>query len=155
MKKSRYFAAVASFSIAACGSNAQAESFAIACKGTAQFMDTIQGKPVKRSYDLPRQIYVFDESAKRVQRAMIPRQQFEDVCFRGGYIDNIIFSPGLISVRSERAGAMCDFKVDRASGKAEFVHHSDLPAGGLSSIEFQMTCDPADLPVFDKSRNKF
>jgi len=134
---------------------ANAKPFAIACTGKAKFTDTIQGKAVERSYDLPRQVYVFDEVAKRVQRAMEPRQQFEDVCFRDGYINSVNFTSGLISVRSEKSGQMCDFKVDRSSGKAEFVTHADLPSGGLSSIEFQMTCDRTDVPVFDSSKNKF
>jgi len=84
----------------------------------------------------------------------MPRQEFEDVCFRDGHIDSVRFSPGLISVRSEKQGAVCDFSVNRASGKAEYVSYRDLP-GGVSSIEFEMTCEPTEVPVFDKSKNKF
>jgi len=156
MTRFKHFVAmIAGVIVVACDTSAQAVPFAVACTGNARFSDTVRGKPVARSYKLPTQIYVFDEAAKRVQRALISRQQFEDVCFRGGYIDSIIFSPGLISVRSEKKGSMCDFKVDRASGKGEFATYDDLPEGGLATIEFEMTCNRTEVPVFDKSRNKF
>ena len=146
---------IAGAAIAACNTSAQAAPFAIACTGKARFSQPVKGKPVERSYALPTQIYVFDEATKRVQHALTPRQQFEDVCFRGGYIDSTTFTPGLISVRSEKKGAMCDFNVDRASGKGEYASYNDLPSGGVSTIDFEMTCDRTDVPVFNPTKNKF
>jgi hypothetical protein len=134
---------------------AAVEPFAIACTGKAQFADTLRGERSVREYDVPTQVYVLDEAARRVERAMEPRQQFEDVCFRGGYIDSISFSPGLVSVRSERAGTLCDFQVSRVSGEAVFFSHQDLPGGRYSQMEWRMTCSPAAIPVFDRSRNRF
>jgi len=154
MSLSHYIALTAITAAAASGSSAQAAPFAIACTGKARFSQPVEGKPIERFYDLPTQIYVFDEVTKRVQSALIPRQEFEDVCFRGGYIDSTLFTPGLISVRSEKRGATCDFTVDRASGKGEYASYSDLPGGGLSTIDFEMTCDRTQVPVFDPSRNK-
>lgn len=129
--------------------------FAIECTGTAQFSNTMTGQLVARTYDVPRQVYVFDEVAERVQRALEPRQEFEDVCFRGGYIASVTFSPGMISVRSEDTGRMCDFNVSRITGEAEFFSHQDLPAGRYNQMEWRMTCSPTEIPVFDRSGNRF
>ena len=137
---------------------AQASSdprFAIACEGTARFTETITGERIVRDYDLPTQIYVFHEAERRAQRALVPRLEFEDLCFRGGFIDNIGFSPGLIFVRSERAGEMCDFTVDRTTGEAHYFAHRDLPGGRYSQMAWRMTCSPAELPDFDRDRTRF
>ena len=148
----RRSSAVAALLLVGAAQPAAPEPFAIAYTGEAQFADSMAGS---RSYELPTQIYVFDEGTNRVQHALEPRQEFEDVCFRGGYIDRVSFSPGLISVRSEQTGRMCDFSVNRQTGDAEYVTHTDLPGGGFSQIEFRMTCSPAEISVFDRSRNRF
>jgi hypothetical protein len=132
-----------------------AHRFAIACTGTARFTDNVSGRESVRAYPLPRNIYVLDEAAKSVQHALEPRQEFEDVCFRDGTIDSVSFSPGLISVRSEKAGDFCDFSVSRATGKGKYFSRAEFGGGQFSQIEFQMTCDRAEIPVFDSSRNRF
>jgi len=143
------------FGCSACSSASPAAPFAISCIGKAKFVDKAPGKKSERAYDLPPQVYVFDESLKRVQLALEPRQEFEDVCIRGGYIDSTSFSPGLISVRSEKADYMCDFQVNRKMGEAVFFSHSDFPGKRSNEIEFKMTCSPSAIPVFDPSKNKF
>jgi hypothetical protein len=134
---------------------ATASRFAIGCTGKAVFTDNVSGKPSERKYALPKQIYVFDEAAKTVSAALIPRQQFDTVCFRGGYIDITEFSPGLISVTSEAKGRRCDFTVDRKTGKAEYFSHDDLPNGRYTEMTWTMACTKAEIPVFDTSGNRF
>lgn len=131
-----------------------AEDFAIECAGKAVFEDRVQGKVTTRSYDFPSEIYVFNEATRRAQRALIPRQEFEDICFRGGYIDTIDFAPGLINIHSEKAGQACDFSVDRKSGEATFTTLADIP-GGTLSIEFTMNCKAAVVPKFSPAGNRF
>jgi hypothetical protein len=141
-------------SLMACSSNARAAPFAVACTGTAKFFDKLAGKPNERTYKIPKQVYVFDEQEKRVQRALEPRREFEDVCVRGGYVNEIMFSPGLITVRTEQRDYMCDFKVSRVTGEAQFFTHQDV-RGGYHEIDWKMTCERAEIPVFDRSKNKF
>ena len=129
--------------------------FAIGCTGKAVFTDNVSGKHTERKYALPKQIYVFDEAAKTVSRALIPRQEFDTLCFRGGYIDSITFSPGLISLTSEAKGRRCDFTVDRKTGKAEYFSHDDFPNGQYTEMTWTMACTTAEVPVFDASRNRF
>ena len=129
--------------------------FAIACVGTAQFRGTTTGSLMTRNYDVPRKVYVFDEAANRVQLTLHPRQEFEDVCFQDGYIASVDFAPGLISVRSEDTGRMCDFKVNRVTGEAEYFSHQDLPGGRYEQMEWRMSCSRAEIPVFDQRRNRF
>lgn len=130
-------------------------TFAVQCTGTARFADTVTGQLMTRNYDLPRQVYVFHEATERVQRAMEPRQEFEDVCPRDGYLSDVSFSPGLIQVRSEGDGVLCDFKVSRVTGEGEFYTHQDLPGGRYNEFEWRMTCSRTEVPVFDRSRNRF
>lgn len=130
------------------------DDFAVECAGKAVFEDRVQDKVTPRSYDLPSQIYVFNEATRRAQRALIPRQEFEDICFRGGYIDTVDFAPGLINIHSEKAGQTCDLTVDRKSGEATFTSLADVP-GGTSSIEFTMNCEAAAVPKFDPAGNRF
>ena len=131
------------------------DPFAIECVGKAQFSDDLSGKRVTRDYDIPKQTYVFDEAWKRVQVAAIPRQQFDEVCFRGGYIDTVSFSPGLIQVTSESSGRRCDFTVNRQSGDAEYFSHDDLPGGHFSEMKWLMNCTRTEIPTFDGIRNRF
>jgi len=146
---------VAAAGLLACSSNAQAKPFAIACTGTAKFTDTGPTQNSVRDYELPKQIYVIDIQAERVQRALVPRQEFEDICFSGGYIDEVDFSPGQIAVHSEKAGETCDFKVNRLTGSGQYFSEHDLRTGGYVRIEFNMTCNPTEVSVFDPSRNRF
>jgi hypothetical protein len=131
------------------------QPFAIRCTGDAAFTDNMSGRPNTRRYDLPPQIYVLDEVGQNVRRALEPRQEFEEICFRGGEVDSRSFSQGLIVVHSEAPGRFCDFTVNRATGGGEYVAHEDLPAGRFSRIEFDMTCEATEIPVFDSSRNRF
>lgn len=134
---------------------ATANRFAIGCTGQAVFTDNVSGKRAERKYPLPKQIYVFDEAAKTVSSALIPRQEFDAVCFRGGYIDSVTFTPGLISVTSEAKGQRCDFAVDRKTGKGEYFSHDDLPNGRFTEMKWTMACTKAEIPVFDSSGNRF
>jgi hypothetical protein len=131
------------------------QPFAIQCTGTARFTSDVSGERRTRNYDVPRQVYVIDEARQRVQRAMEPRQEFEDVCGRGAIVDSRDFSPGLINVRTESAGAMCDFSVNRVTGEAEFFSVQELPGGRFGEMEWNMTCSPTEIPLFDRSRNRF
>ena len=150
----RHLMAVSAAGLVACSSNAQATPFAIACTGIAKFSHKLGGNPSERTYKLPKQVYVFDEQTKRVQLALEPRQEFDDVCIRGGYLTDVMFSPGLITVRSEKKDYMCDFKVSRVSGEASFFTHQDV-RGGFHEIDWKMTCAKTQVPVFDPSKNKF
>ena len=77
------------------------------------------------------------------------------MCFSDGHINRVSFSPGLISVRSEKAGAICDFSVSRATGKGQYFSRTEFGGGRFSQIEFEMICDRAAIPIFDSSRNRF
>lgn len=147
--------AIIALTVVAAHQSAPAPPFAIQCTGSAEFTDNMSGQDDARRYDLPVQTYVLDEANGNVQRALEPRQQFEDVCFRGGYIDSRAFTPGLITVRSEALGRLCDFTVNRSTGAAEYLSHEDMPGGRFSRIEFDMICEPAEIPVFDSTRNRF
>jgi len=129
--------------------------FAIRCTGTAQFTDNVLGRGNSRRYELPPQVYVLAPASRQVQRALEPRQEFEDICFRDGNIDSRSFSPGLIVVRSEAPGRLCEFTVDRAIGEGGYLSHEDLPGGRFSRVEFDMQCEAAQIPIFDSSRNRF
>ena len=131
------------------------DRFAIECIGKAQFIDNLSGHVSKRDYSLPKQIYVFDEVAKRVHIAAIPRQEFEEVCFRGGYIDSTNFSPGLIQVVSETSDRRCDFAVNRVSGDAEYFSHDDFQGGQYSEMKWLMTCKKTKIPSFKSVRKRF
>ena len=155
MRANHLTVGIAAIATISCGSIAQAEPFAIACTGTAQFTDKIGDQRSVRNYPLPKQTYVFHEQAKRAQKALEPRQQFEDVCFRGGYIDSVTFTPGLIVVHSEKPNEICDFKVDRKTGEGEYFSRADFAADRYSEIEFKMNCSRAEIPVFDSNKNKF
>jgi hypothetical protein len=129
--------------------------FAIACTGIADRSYSVGGRSSTGSSDLPRQVYVLDEQAQRVQRAMEPRQQFEDVCSTDGAAARVDFSPGQVTAHSEAIDSVCDFKVDRRTGAAEFFWRLDLPGGDFHEMEWNMTCAPTQIPVFDTSRNRF
>lgn len=129
--------------------------FAIECVGKATFAGNPNNDSAGRNYDLPSQIYVLNKKAKTVQRALVPRQEYEEVCFTDGYIDAREFSPGLISLTSEKKGARCEFIVDRKSGKGEYFSAEDLPNGSTSKIEFKMICKPTNMPNFNTSENRF
>jgi len=129
--------------------------FAIRCTGTAEFRYKISGQRSSRRPDLPDQIYVVDEAARSVQRALVPRQEFEDVCRHGTQQDNRDFSPGQIMVRTLSSDRMCAFTVSRVTGEAEYFSHQDLPGGDYDQTEWRMTCSPTQIPVFDRSRNRF
>ena len=87
--------------------------------------------------------------------AAIPRQEFEEVCFRGGNIDSTNFSPGLIQVVSEASDRRCDFTVNRASGDAEYFSHDDYQGGQYSEMKWLMTCKKTKIPSFESVRNRF
>jgi hypothetical protein len=86
---------------------------------------------------------------------MEPRQQFEDVCGGGDAPQRVDYSPGLIIAHSEAPDSLCDFTVDRRTGKAEFFSRLDLPGGQHTEMRWAMTCDRTDIPDFDTSRNRF
>ena len=130
-------------------------AFAIKCVGTAQFEDNARGKVSKRHYDLPPQVYVFDPVSRRAELALEPRQQFEPICFKGGYLEEIDFSPGLIAVRSEAPGKLCDFRVSRRNGKGEYFSQEDLGANLNSKIQYRLSCARSQIPQFDTNGNRF
>ena len=129
--------------------------FAIRCTGTAEFRNKISGERTTRRSELPAQIYIMDEGGRHVQRALMPRQEFEEVCGHGTEQDNRDFSPGLIMVRTLSSDRMCAFTVNRMTGEAEYFSHLDLPGGDYDQMEWRMTCSPTQIPVFDRSRNRF
>jgi hypothetical protein len=134
---------------------AVAGPFAIRCTGTAEFRDKVAGERTSRRIELPVQTYVMDEGNRRVQRALVPRQEFEDVCGQGTEQDHRDFSAGSIMVRTLSSDRMCAFTVNRVTGEAEYFSHQDLPGGDYNQMEWRMTCSPAQIPVFDRTRNRF
>lgn len=137
---------------------AQAERFAIACEGLATFRHRQGGRMSPEQPPTPtRQIYVIDEEARTVHRALLPRQEFENLC-AASMLCFPTFSPGLISIDNEASEPGSSFHsrltLDRQSGRAEY--RLEMEAGALhSEMHWAMTCERTEIPVFDPSRNRF
>lgn len=137
---------------------AQAERFAIACEGTATFTHREgDGAPRRSPVEPMRQVYVIDEEAETVHRALEPRQEFEDLCIGSGLCFRS-FSPGLILVDTELdepdGFAMTQLMIDRRTGAA--TYEMDLRFGRRETqTRWEMQCERTEIPVFDTSRNRF
>ncbi|MCA1749312.1 MAG: hypothetical protein LC634_07190 [Sphingomonadales bacterium] len=137
-----------------------ADRFAIACLGTAQVIDTVTESRIVRNYDVPRQTYVVDEEAETVKRALLPRQEFEDVCSDDQGSSYVSLSPGLIQANSRGAFdeipfPTCEFRVDRMSGEAEYQLRLDFFDGRSHEFTWSMTCEPTKIPTFDLREQRF
>jgi hypothetical protein len=137
---------------------AQAERFAIHCEGTATLRIFENGRASPERPPVPtQQIYVIDEEAQTVHRALMPRQEFENLCGTEGLCFRT-FSPGLIRIEHEidepGSTLRADLTLDRQSGRADY--RLVIAVGQIrSESHWQMTCERGEIPVFDTRRNRF
>lgn len=134
-----------------------AERFAIHCQGEATFTFSMNGRTSPpRPPEPTRQIYVIDEEAQTVHRALMPRQEFEDMCGTQGRCFRT-FSPGMIRIEQEIDGPVTmrsRLTLDRQSGHADFEMDVD-DSRTRSEARWGMECVRGEIPVFDRSRNRF
>jgi hypothetical protein len=136
---------------------AHAERFAVHCRGEATFTFTMNGRTSPpRPPEPTQQIYVIDEEARTVHRALMPRQEFEDMCGTQGRCFRT-FSPGLILIDQDIDGPVTmrsRLRLDRQSGRADFeMDVSD--AQTRTASRWRMECERGEIPVFDPRRNRF
>ena len=147
---------VLTFSLAA---PADAARFSIACQGTARSKSNLSGRPRLSIYNMPVQVYVVDEEKSTVQRALPPRQQFEDVCSINHKPAVFSVSPGLVVTVAEGsdgdASVSCSFELDRIEGKAKWIDKMIFSNGRTLEWDWEMICKSAPMPIFDTSKNKF
>jgi hypothetical protein len=139
-------------------STAQAERFAVACSGTAHAEQNLAGPAVQSRDVLPQQIYIIDEQKSTVQRALLPRQQFENLC-PSETVASVDISPGLIRVTSapdvSENAVDCSFELDRQTGKGLFKLDMSFPGNRYNRLRWDMTCEKTAIPVFDLTKNRF
>ncbi len=140
-------------------STADANKFAVACRGTSYSESTMTGD-MRRSTDaLQTQVYVIDEEKSSVQHALIPRQEFETVCALGKGDPSVSISPGLILVSGapdfDQESTDCSLELDRKSGKGEQVLKINFADGNYHKLRWVMSCAKSAIPQFDTKNNKF
>lgn len=138
---------------------ASADVFAITCTGTSTAVDTFGGRQVTHSGPLPEQTYVIDSAAKKVTRALKPRQEFEDQCSVVEASCVVDISPGLIRIegRSDKdePSVTASLEISRVTGKAERRFDLDYRDGRYHHLSWSMVCKKGPIPVFDTNKNKF
>ena len=135
---------------------AHAERFAIHCTGTGSASRIEAGQTRVVMPPTPTtQIYVIDEAAQTVHRALMPRQEFEDLCGTQGRCFRI-FSPGLIQIDHEIDEPLAShsrLSVDRQRGRADFELEI-WDGAAQTQVRWSLTCRRGEIPVFDPSRNR-
>ena len=131
--------------------------FAIACEGSARFFHSSTNAP---STPTGLQVFVIDIANRKITRALEPRQEFDPICGADGVSGKADISPGIVNAWSFKRGESgdtetCSFEVDRKSGKAKYELNLEYPSGAFDRFDWQMTCVPTRIPVFDTSGNKF
>jgi hypothetical protein len=139
---------------------AEAARFGIECTGVATMEDTVAGKPLTSADDLPLQIYVIDEERNKVQRALVPRQEFETWCSElAGETCDVDISPGLIKVTtSSHEGGVASsssLSFDRAAGTGEYRLELRWDDGRYHRLFWKMGCRPGKIPAFEHAKNRF
>lgn len=140
-------------------SMASAEKIAVACSGSSTWSDTITGQLLEKTRPLPQQFYVIDTDAKRVTHALVSMQEFEDVCDVTKTDCKVTISQGLIDVTGHEPGKGVTtnntLKIDRKTGVAVRDLGMEYDNGRYHRSHWDMTCERAQMPVFDKAKNKF
>lgn len=130
---------------------AQAETFAIACDGTATLRMSQGGRFLPEEPPVPtRQIYVIDEEAQTVRRALLPLQQLDDHC-PGQLRCFARFAPESIRVAHESVGGDPTFRsileLDRRSWRADY--RMDIASAAMrTQSHWAMTCRRTEIPAF-------
>jgi hypothetical protein len=149
---------VLGLSMPACASPIS-DDFAIKCVGTAKSSDKYVRNGEVRTTNLGEQVYVIRVKERVVYRALFPRQEFDPVCGSGGKDSPAYISPGLITLSDTESEdgftTTCSMEIDRKSGNAKHVLKLEKLNGWFNQQEWDMTCMPTDIPVFDTSGNKF
>jgi hypothetical protein len=138
---------------------AYAKRFAIKCTGIRVNTWSIDGGSESRHQLKVDDVYVVDEEAGTLQRAMFERQEFDNLCW-GSLRCELMTSPGLI--RYTMQGIEHEHRIDyqyefdRKSGGAKIIQSSDSVDGRFpgKSVE-TLTCEPVAIPTCDTSKNKF
>ena len=136
-----------------------AASFAVSCTGTAYADNNLAGTVSKSTDPLPKQVYVIDDDNKTVQRALLPRQQFDQVCSSSKGNPSVDISPGLILVTGApdfgENSVACSLELDRQTGHALFKLSMTFPGERYNYLRWDMDCEKAPIPVFTPKKNKF
>jgi hypothetical protein len=150
---------IAAMAALALATPADAKRFAIECTGTRVTTWSTDGGRESRHQLKVRDVYVIDEEAGTLQRAMFPRQEFDELCW-GSLRCELMTSPGLIryTMRGVEHEHRIDYRYefDRKSGAAKIIQSNDSVDGRFpgKSVE-TLTCSPVAIPTFDTSKNKF
>jgi hypothetical protein len=131
----------------------------IACVGTSFAEHNLTGAVRQSAVPMPKQIYVIDEERKTVERALMPRQEFETVCSSKKGPPFVSISPGLVLVSAAPDfsvnGTECSLELDRQTGKAVYVLKMNFEGGHYDQLRWEMTCEKSSIPVFHPEKNKF
>jgi hypothetical protein len=138
---------------------AEAAKFAVACTGTGYSEHNLTGTVRKSTTQLPLQIYVIDEEKESVQRALMPRQEFDTICSSEKGAPFVSISPGLILVSGapdySETSVECRLELDRKSGKASHLLKMNLGGERYNELRWEMMCEKTSIPVFKPDENKF
>ncbi len=136
------------------------ETFAIECVGQSLSTTLDDGQIYRDQNALPQQIFVFNESEQRADRALKPRRQFDPICLSENNQRNLDFSPGMIQISftpyfTDVSKWECSFSVNRFSGEATYNLKSTYQDGDYYDLVWKMDCKPTPIPVFDVKERKF
>lgn len=130
---------------------AQAETFAIACEGLATLQMSQGGRWYPEEPPTPtRQIYVIDEEAQTVRRALVPLRQLDDHC-PGSLRCFARFAPESIRIEHESVESELSFRstleLDRRSWRADY--RMDIESAAMRTrSHWAMTCRRTEIPAF-------
>ncbi|MBU3076668.1 hypothetical protein [Sphingomonas quercus] len=137
--------------LAACGTAAGAQTFAVRCKGTDFSDDTTSGVVVAGKHALDWQTYVIDTTARHVSRLVPERKALIDLCdltrpscnidVTGGYVqlDGVADKDGL------KAGVA--FEYNSQNNVALHEVNVDYDDGRYVHIRWQMSCEKTAMPA--------
>ena len=136
----------------AVGVAADAQKFAVRCAGTDFMEDTTEGTVVNTKYALDGQVYVIDEEARRVLRAVDARKQLADLCDVTKPSCEMTVAQDYLEAHgaAQRDGytANVSFEYNKASGAALHKINMDYDDGRYVHIRWQMNCQQAPIPTF-------
>jgi hypothetical protein len=137
---------------------AETAPLAVSCNGSSISRSTMFGRLEERRMDIAKQVYVFAETANRVDRVLLSKKTFDPVCKFSDGERSVNFSSRLIQVSSDIASSdartICSFRFDRETGKAESLLRLEWPDGRYDDVKWEMRCTPTAVPTFDLPKSE-
>lgn len=134
------------------GTTAEAAKFAVRCSGTDFMDDNTSGALVSTKYALDGQVYVIDEDARQVLRAVDARKQLVDLCDVTKPSCEIKDASDYLETRgvAQKDGytAAISFEYNKETGTALHEVNMDYDDGRYVHIRWQMNCQKAPIPTF-------